>query len=148
MSKLQKFIDFKNGKKRPNNCGIYPVYGGNGVLDYADSYNMSNCVIIGRVGVYCGNVYLSKNKCWVSDNAISATAKDGLDTYYMYYLLKSLNLNKRQIGTSQPLLTQAILNNIDSEIPEINIQTKIGQVLKSIEAKIEANERINNNLAA
>lgn len=37
--------------------GPYPVYGGNGISGYHNSFNLDgNYVIIGRVGVYCGNV--------------------------------------------------------------------------------------------
>lgn len=51
------------------------VYGGNGILSYTDKSNAENCVIIGRVGAYCGSLYLSVEPCWISDNAIKAKAK-------------------------------------------------------------------------
>jgi hypothetical protein len=75
----------RNGKKRPNTQGTYPVYGGNGIMDYADCYNAENTIIVGRVGAYCGNVYQCKNKCWVSDNAISVSANELVDDNYLYY---------------------------------------------------------------
>lgn len=112
MSLLNEVLEFKNGKKRPKQEGIYPVYGGNGILGYADDFNGENGIVIGRVGAYCGSVYRPKNKYWVSDNAISAIVKADVDLRYAYYLLIDLRLNERQIGTSQPLLTQEILNNI------------------------------------
>ena len=57
-STLQDLIIFTNGKKRPETIGNIPVYGGNGVLAYTDKSNADNCVIIGRVGAYCGNTFL------------------------------------------------------------------------------------------
>lgn len=48
---------FKNGKKRPSGNGNIPVYGGNGILGYTNDYNNEDCIIIGRVGAYCGSVY-------------------------------------------------------------------------------------------
>ena len=143
---LSSIISFSNGKKRPKSSGCIPVYGGNGVLDYADSYNYENCIIIGRVGVYCGSVYYEHDKCWVSDNAIAALPLDCTDIYFAYYLLKSLHLNERHIGTSQPLLTQGILNNIECSIPALSEQIQIGNILHEIDSKIALNYSINENL--
>ena len=143
---LSSIISFSNGKKRPKNSGCIPVYGGNGVLDYADSNNYENCIIIGRVGVYCGSVYYENGKCWVSDNAIAALPLDCTDVHFAYYLLKSLHLNERHIGTSQPLLTQGILNNIECNIPELSEQKQIASILYEIDSKITMNTAINENL--
>lgn len=146
LSQLNSYITFKNGKKRPSKKGLIPVYGGNGILDYTNEFNHKDCVIIGRVGAYCGSVYLSLGKCWVSDNAIIAKNNSNADLKYIYYLLKFLRLNERHIGTGQPLLTQEILNNINTYIPTLEIQKKISAMLSSIDDNIYLNTRINNNL--
>ena len=146
MSFLSKYAQFSNGKKRPSGTGPYPVYGGNGILGYADDYNMENGIIVGRVGVYCGSVFLEKGRCWVSDNAIKAESTDDSNLEFMYYLLKSLKLNERRIGTSQPLLTQGILNSIEVDIPDITCQERIASILESIDEKIKNNKEINDNL--
>jgi len=148
MSLLSNYALFSNGKRRPKEEGEYPVYGGNGILGYANDYNMENGIIIGRVGAYCGSVYLEKGKCWVSDNAIKVEKRDGSNLVYLYYFLKGLHLNARRIGTSQPLLTQGILNNIEVEIPNLENQTKIAEILQVIDEKINNNNKINDNLAA
>ena len=93
-----------------------PVYGGNGVLSYTDHHNIENAVLIGRVGAYCGSVYLEQGICWVSDNAIFAKSKITKDEFFDYFLLKRLNLFNHHVGTGQQLLTQEILNNI--EVPK------------------------------
>ena len=85
---LGTIIEFKNGKKRPREMGKIPVYGGNGVLDYTNQYNNEDCIIVGRVGAYCGSVFREKSKCWVSDNAICGKAKAPNNSDYLYYLLK------------------------------------------------------------
>lgn len=146
MELLSKYVEFKNGKKRPTSKGFIPVYGGNGILDYTNTANMQSGVVIGRVGVYCGSVFLVREECWVSDNAIKAMCKENMDLGYLYYLLSSLHLNERRIGTSQPLLTQNILNNIEVEIPELAIQKKISSTLELLDEKIKLNNEINNNL--
>ena len=118
---LEKIISFSNGKKRPENMGTIPVYGGNGILAYTDSSNSENCVIIGRVGAYCGNTFLCAGPCWVSDNAIQAKSKIGDSQLFIFYILKNAHLQSRHIGTGQPLMTQGILNSIPFNMPDISI---------------------------
>lgn len=146
LKQLSEIMQFKNGKKRPTIEGPFPVYGGNGILGYANDSNYEHCVIIGRVGAYCGSVYYEENACWVSDNAIAALPRNGTNIIFSYYLLKSLNLNKRHIGTSQPLLTQEILNRIECMIPPVEIQNRIACILQAIDTKIKINGNINDNL--
>ena len=143
---LRDVIHFKNGKKRPASEGNIPVYGGNGVLGYAGESNYEHCIIIGRVGSYCGSVYLEEGKCWVSDNAIAAVPTGGNDIRFFYYLLKGLRLNERHIGTSQPLLTQEILNKINCEVPSYPEQQRIAELLGSLDRKINVNQKLNDNL--
>lgn len=139
-------VRFQNGKKRPVEGGVIPVYGGNGVLDHTNRSNNRNCVIIGRVGAYCGSVFREKGICWVSDNAISATVKSDVDIDYIYYFLKNAGLNRRHIGTSQPLLTQEILNSISIYLPSLPTQKKIAAILSALDEKIAINREINENL--
>ena len=139
-------VRFQNGKKRPVEGGVIPVYGGNGVLDHTNRSNNRNCVIIGRVGAYCGSVFREKGICWVSDNAISATVKSDVDIDYIYYFLKNAGLNRRHIGTSQPLLTQEILNSISIYLPSLPTQKKIAAILSALDEKIATNRAINDNL--
>lgn len=114
---FKKIIDFSNGKKRPDTSGNIPVYGGNGILAYTANNNADNCIIIGRVGAYCGNTFLCNDSCWVSDNAIQAKSKLGDSQLFIYYLLKNSALPSRHIGTGQPLMTQGILNAIPCTLP-------------------------------
>lgn len=144
--RLGNVCKFQNGKKRPKESGKYPVFGGNGILDYTNQFNSNVGVIVGRVGAYCGSVFLSKEKCWVSDNAILGINTSDTDIIYLYYLLKSLNLNAKHIGSGQPLITQDILNNIQILLPPLDVQKKIAGVLGVLDDKIELNNRINNNL--
>ena len=117
-SKLNELISFGNGKSRPKTNGTIPVYGGNGVLSFTDQYNIENAILIGRVGAYCGSVFLEQKLCWVSDNAIFAKSKVSTDEFFDYFLLKSLNLFNHHVGTGQQLLTQEILNNIEVSKPD------------------------------
>lgn len=146
---LSEVVDFRNGKAIPASGGGVPVYGGNGVLGFCDDANYSDCVVIGRVGAYCGSVHIASGDCWVSDNALAGVPKSGACNEYNYYLLKALKLNEWSIGSSQPLLTQGILNSIQVKIEFDNVeQKKIAVVLSTLDAKIDLNNRINAELQA
>ena len=149
MGKLNDILEFKNGKAKKTNHGNIPIYGGNGVLGYCSDSNYENVLIIGRVGAYCGSVYIEESKCWISDNAIAGIPKKSSYNYYNYYLLKSLQLNNKQVGSSQPLLTQDILNNIGVQIEfDKEKQKRLVASLLAIDQRIELNNRINTELEA
>ena len=147
--KLGDVIDFKNGKSVKKSDGIIPIYGGNGILGYTDKSNFSHTIVVGRVGAYCGSIHVEDNSCWVSDNAIAGVPKEGQDLTYLYYVLKSLNLNSKQIGSSQPLITQSMLRDMVVDI-EINIekQKRIANSISIIDQKIQTNNQINQVLEA
>jgi restriction endonuclease S subunit len=138
-SKLSELISFGNGKSRPKTDGTIPVYGGNGVLSYTDRHNIENAVLIGRVGAYCGSVYLEQGICWVSDNAIYAKSKVSKDEFFDYFLLKGLSLFNHHVGTGQQLLTQEILNNIEVAKPDIEQVEAFNEKAKSVFETILAN---------
>lgn len=145
---LQKMIDFSNGKKRPETLGNIPVYGGNGILAYTDQTNSENCVIIGRVGAYCGNTFLCLGKCWTSDNAIQAKSKNDSSPLFIYYLLKNAALPSRHIGTGQPLMTQGILNSIPINEPPFQTIGEFISICQPIHQVIFANEKENATLSS
>ena len=68
---LKHVITIKSGYPiNVRNCmqGHYPIYGGNGITGYTVDYNIKEpTIVIGRVGFYCGSVYLlnSATKCIV-----------------------------------------------------------------------------------
>lgn len=138
-SKLSELMVFSNGKSRPKTNGAIPVYGGNGVLSYTNQYNAENAILIGRVGAYCGSVYLEQGICWVSDNAISAKSKVSKDEFFDYFLLKWLNLFNHHVGTGQQLLTQEILNNIEVAKPDIEQVEAFNKKAKSVFETISTN---------
>ena len=115
---LGKISDFKNGKATKLSNGIIPVYGGNGIVGYTETSNAENVIVIGRVGINCGNALLEPNKCWVNDNAMMVIPKSN-NIYFLYWLIKSLELNGQCEGSGQPLLTQAILTQQDCLIPSL-----------------------------
>ena len=144
--RLCSIMSFGAGKERPSSGVVYPVYGGNGILDYCDSYNNENAIIIGRVGAYCGSVYYEPARCWISDNALYAISKNNA-IYFNYYMLKHMNLNARQVGTGQPLITQGLLNKIKTIIPSNPLIMKYNSLVSDLLSQQHYLKRKNELLA-
>ena len=148
--KLVEIAEFSNGKLIDLSTSGYPVYGGNDVVGLSPDYNAENVIIIGRVGVNCGCVYYNRDKCWVNDNAIKGTSNTNC-ILYLFNLLKSIELNRLSEGSSQPLLTQSILNNIDITIPSLQtiheFEDKINIIQKYIEVKKLENSHLKSLLS-
>ena len=145
---LGELITFGNGKARPKIDGNVPVYGGNGILAYANQANYDDeTIVIGRVGAYCGATYYEKGEIWVSDNALSAKAKNDNYPQFLYYFLLNLDLNQFAQGSSHPLLTQTLLKSIEVETTtNISEQQAIASVLSSLDDKIDLLQRQNQTL--
>ena len=140
---LGELVTFSNGRSHPAAGTRYRTFGANGVIGTSGRFNAEpGSTIVGRVGTYCGTVHYSPDRCWVTDNAIIATAKDGVNPRYVYYLLKRLGLNRYRIGSGQPLLTHAILNGLTVRRPSRAEQDAAASVLGALDDKIAVNGRI------
>ena len=52
------------------------------------------------------------------------------------------------VGTNMPNLNTDILSNVPVSFPPLVMQKKVIEILKSLDSKIAANNKINDNLAA
>lgn len=111
----------KSGKSRPkekSEINNIPIYGGNGILGFTHQHNVDGeTIIIGRVGAYCGSLYIENKPIWVSDNALIAKPQNPLYSKYLFYILKENELNSMAEGSSHPLLTQEPIKSIEVFIP-------------------------------
>jgi len=139
MGTLGDIIDVKNGKAIVATEGKVPVYGGNGIVGYTDSSNAKGIVVIGRVGINCGSLFLHQDECYVNDNAMMAIPKDN-DLIFLYWLLKQIDLNSQSEGSGQPLLTQSIIYKQECVIPAITLRAEFnnqGQIIYRNKALLE-----------
>lgn len=150
-AKLESLITFSNGRSSPERSDDreFPVFGSNGLIGWADETNApANSIVIGRVGSYCGSVHFSPSPCWVTDNAIRATAKGDNDSSFLYYLLKQLDLNNWRSGSGQPLINQATLNSIEVTVPGPSSQKLIGGFISALDDRITLLRETNATLEA
>lgn len=151
VGKLGDLLSFRNGKSSPerNNINGYPVYGANGIIGFASIYNSTDrTIIIGRVGSYCGAIYYTTQKAFVTENAIIAEAYNQNSSLFSFFLMERLNLNNYKVGSGQPLLNQTILEGIDVLLPYKDIVDKFESVLLPHFINIQNNEQQSATLAA
>ena len=115
--------------------GIYPVYGGNGISGYHNSFNMKGCyIIIGRVGVYCGNVRKVDGEFWLTDNVFRLTYKENeQNSFFILYLLNILDLHQYANAAAQPVISNLTLKSIDVPLPPLSLQQSFAHKIEQIE---------------
>ena len=145
MGTLGEIAEFGNGKLTELCDGEYPVYGGNGIVGFTDDFNAENVIVIGRVGVNCGCLYLEPNKCWINDNAIKGFSK-GLPIEFLYWHMKNMDLNAQSEGSSQPLITQGILNSQECLLPSVKYVELFADKLKVLMNEIRLKQQENQTL--
>lgn len=127
--------------------GTFPVYGGNGLRGYTNHSNFSGeCAIIGRQGVFCGNVRYFKGEAYMTEHAVVICANEKHNTRYLSYLLSTMNLGRLSGQSAQPGLSVKTLAKQEIELPPLEQQNKIVDILAALDDKIELNQRINDNL--
>lgn len=142
---LGEAISFKNGKTPPARSNIlkYPVFGANGIIGHSSEINSNGpCIVIGRVGAYCGSLHYSSTPCWVTDNAIIAEPKNQNESRYWFYALKTLDLHNRSQGSGQPLINQEILRSITFGPCTPREMSTISTILGALDDKIAANQSV------
>ena len=80
-------------------------------------------------------------------------AKDGCDSDFLYYLVTSSIVRgpaiKSMVGSSGRQRVQTdVLQTLMVKVPDLETQQSISGILKSLDDKIAANRKINDNLAA
>ena len=137
--RLASILSLSSGKsikvRQLTDEGEYPVYGGNGINGTYFDYNVeANTIIIGRVGYYCGSVYKTTSKAWVTDNALIATVKElGIfEVDFLVEILKYLNLGKTSVSTAQPVVSGKGILPLIIPVPPKNEQFNILQSYNQI----------------
>lgn len=107
--------------KRPENKlekGDIPIYGANGITGWTDKVLINEpSILIGRVGTL-GKVQRLNKKIWASDNTLIFTSQY-LD--FLYFNLLRIDYNSLNRGSTQPLITQKDISNINIVYPDINV---------------------------
>jgi type I restriction enzyme S subunit len=114
--------------------GSIPVYGGNGVNGYHSKSNIEeSTIIIGRVGANCGNVHLTENIAWITDNAfIVSYSKNNLDRDWLIWTLRTLNLGSMSFQGAQPVISGKRIYPKLFPLPPKNDQNRIVKKIEEL----------------
>lgn len=135
--RLGELISIESGKgltSKDMKEGEIPVFGGNGITGYHNEALVNKeTVVIGRVGFYCGSVHLTPKEAWVTDNAFITTFPDkSIDTKYLIYILRHMNLGKSHNATAQPVVSGKKIYPLLFPLPPLEEQHRIVAKIEEI----------------
>lgn len=136
--KLGELIELKYGAglkaERRNTFGDVPVYGSNGIVGYHNiSIADKPSIIVGRKGSV-GAIHLSMAPCWPIDTTYYIESPKKLEIEYLYYLMKSLQLNLLDKSTSIPGLNRNDVYAKSIPLPPLPVQRRIVEILEQADA--------------
>ena len=153
--KLEDLINLRTGKLDSNaeeSNGNYPFFtcAPDPLRINTFSFDQKAILLAGNNanGNFHINYYEGKFDAYQRTYVIDVLNKEKVDLKFLYYALKiCLNDFKRMSqGTSTRFLTKKILDNFEVQVPQIETQLKIVEILDSISNKIKTNQEINKNL--
>ena len=124
----------------------YRVYGTNGPIGWhSEALYPSPSVVIGRKGAYRG-VHYSPAPFFVIDTAFYLKPKVEIDTRWAYYELLTQDINGLDSGSAIPSTSREDFYGLPVQVPPLDEQQAIAQVLGALDDKIELNRRMNEAL--
>lgn len=105
--------------------------------------------IVGTIGLVAV-IGKSLNEANLTENCVKLTSLSGVDRDFLYCFLKSSygqqEITRGTVGAVQAKLPIKNIQDITIPLPDELTQRKIAAVLSSLDAKIETNKKINDNL--
>lgn len=140
-------LTFKSGttitSQSIKESGLYPVYGGNGLRGYTDSYTHNgDYILIGRQGALCGNINFIRGKAYISEHAIAVQPNESNSIEFLRYKLDFWNLNRFSESSAQPGLSVEKLVRYKLAVPPMEEQRKIAEILGVWDEAIEEQSRL------
>jgi type I restriction enzyme S subunit len=147
--KLSELLEIKNGKTYFHLIeGDIPVYGSGGFMLCVNKHIYDGeSILLPRKGTL-DNIQYVNGKFWTVDTIYYTKVSEHVNAYYLYNYLKLLNLSRLDSGSALPSMTQSSYYDLEINLPTKHIQDKTANAIKSIDSKIELNNKINTELEA
>ncbi len=146
--KLVDILKIKNGRDhKAISDGKYPVFGSGGVMRFVNEYLYDKpSILLPRKGTL-NNIQYCDTPFWTVDTLYYTEVDTKLaNPYYLYRYLRLLDLSKLDTGTGVPSMTFDSYYGIKVTLPSVEEQSKMANILQSIDKKIAINRAINDNL--
>lgn len=122
--------------------GLIPVVGTGGMDRYGDNHLYDGeSIILGRNGTI-GKVTYIESKFWAIDTTFYLTKFIDTDVKWLFYFLSSINLEYYNEATGVPSLARDRLYEIDIPKTSKPEQTKIAEILSTVDKAIEQTEAL------
>ena len=106
-------------------------------MGYATDYLCeANTTILGRKGSINNPQFITE-RFWNVDTAFGIFAKNGNDSKFIYYFIKSIDWSKKNTGTTLPSLTQQVVKSVELSVPPLAEQERIVERLDAAFAQID-----------
>lgn len=148
-STLASVANITSGKRPPIKQAektediFIPLVGAASVMGYTNKVLYDEKILVtGRVGTH-GIVQRFNSPCWTSDNTLVIIS----NLYeYVYQILQRLDYQNMNRGSTQPLITQTDLKNVEIILPSTDILSKfeclVGYLMNQVEANIIENNKL------
>ncbi|WP_455060533.1 restriction endonuclease subunit S [Parvimonas micra] len=134
---LEEIVKIKNGKDwKTLGKGNIPVYGSGGKMNiFVDKYSYNKpSVLIPRKGSI-ENVFYVEEPFWNVDTIFYTEIDDEkIIPKYLYYFIENYDMAKLSTDSTRPSLTQSILNKVKIDLPPIEIQNKVVEILDKFQS--------------
>ncbi len=141
--KMERLISIGSGKGLKKECfienGLYPILGANGQIGKTNKFLFDEKLIYtGRVGTL-GNIFrIEKSKVWLSDNTLVIKPLDYFN--FIYLTLKTSRLEDNNVGSTQPLIRQSDIKEIEVVLPSSKDLKEFESITDDIFFKIKSNK--------
>ena len=146
--KLGDILSVKYGKDHKKIAdGSIPIYGSGGIMRFGDRYIFEGpSILIPRKGSL-NNIIFADKPFWTVDTMFWTIINQNIaNPLFVYYSICKKNFASLNVGSAVPSMTVPVIEDVNIILPPKIIQDKIVSILKSLDDKIECNQRINDNL--
>ena len=141
---LEDLVLFQRGydiTKAGQEPGDIPVVSSSGINSYhSQSRAHGPGVLIGRKGSL-GTIHYVQGPYWPHDTTLWSKDLKGNHARFVYYFLHTLELERYDVGNSNPTLNRNHIHRLPVVIPEYGIQKRIASFLSAYDDLIENNRR-------
>ena len=140
---LQDLYTFQYGKgnNNPDNGGVYPIYGSNGIIGGYDEYNNEDAPVIGHIGINCGSLVFALGKHFVTYNGVMCNVNNPKNKYFGYLTLANSRLQAHVRGSSQPFVSYDMLYEIKAVLPPSEVIEQFEKQVTPLFEQVSSNQR-------
>jgi len=137
-------INYGKGLKKSNRIeGQFHVFGSNGIVGkHNKCLTNGPTIIIGRKGSV-GEINFSSESCWPIDTTYYIDNFYGINRFFLYSLLKTLNLANYDTSTAIPGINRNDIYSLVIPLPPLAEQHRIVSAIDALVSRLDAaNERL------